>query len=226
MALVHLRALATINTIDESGQRFTVHKGDWFKVGKQRAIELIETRQAELPANAEAQRAIKEDLDDCGILVLGGSVKDARAAMGRHTVDALESTGRLYLPWDRTLIWDVRYPLEARQVALGFVRVQDTGRYNSWEMAAMLQHNEMLASDVGEAADQQRTREAVGDLRLPVYNTLALWVRKTAATEALVDAYAAELAESQSEEHAFLRALYRHRVLLCTLPAGWLRRLA
>ena len=225
MALVHLRALSTINVPDESGQRITVHPGDWFKVGKQRAIELIETKQAEMPANADAQRAIQEDLVDCGILVLNGTVKDARKAAGRHVLGGLESKGPLSLPWPRTLIWNARYPLQPKQVALGFVRVADTGRYSSWEVAAMLRGNELLGRDVGEAADQQRTREIVGDLSVPVYETSAVWVRETEATKALIETWDAELQTGAGPEHAFLRALYCNRVLLCTMPAGWLRRL-
>lgn len=227
MALVHMRALSTINVPDESGQRITVHVGDWFKVGKQKAIELIEQGQAEIPASAEAQRAIREDLTDCGILVLNGTVKDARDMAGRHAadMDAQELKGDLYLPWPRTLIWDARYELSPKQVALGFVRVADTGRYSSWEMAAMLRGNEMLANEIGDAPEQTKTKTLIGDLHLPVYETSAVWARKTTSAEAMIAAWGAELRADAGPEHAFLRALYCNRVLLCTLPAGWLRRL-
>ena len=224
MAAIQLRALGTVNVVDKHGQRQSFHAGDWFACGKMKAIELIETGQAELPGAAEGQRAITEELSDCGILVLGGTVKDARKAAGLHHVDAQEFTGSLRLPWERTLIWNAEHPLDPQQIALGFVRVAKRGRYDSWEMAAMLKGRDLLASQVGTKEAKARTRESVGDLRLPVYDTGAVWVRKTSNTEALIKAWDNER-ESGDNEHAFLRALYANRVLLCTLPAAWLRRL-
>jgi len=210
---------------DETGTLKIYHPGDWVGVSKQRAIELLESGQAEMPEQAQAQRALSQDLADCGIYVLDGSIRDAKGIMGHHDLDACEYSGSLRLPWERTLIWSAARPIEPKQVALGFVRVEDTGQYASWEVAAMLRGNEMLASEIGDRSEQNKTKVAIGDLRLPVYDTAAVWVRKTEATEALIDAWDRERKESpDAPEHAFLRALYTHRVLLCSLPAGWLGR--
>lgn len=225
MALVQIRAVTIIRAVDESGSLKTYHPGDWVAVGKQRAIELLETGQAEMPEQAQAQRALSENLIGCGIYVLDGSIKDAKGIMGHHNLEALEYSGALRLPWERTLIWNANREIEPKQVALGFVRVEDTGRYASWEVAAMLRGNEMLAGEIGDLAEQRKTRDAVGDVRLPVYDAGAIWVRRTEATEALIAAWDRERKESpDAPEHAFLRALYTHRVLLCSLPAGWLGR--
>jgi len=220
-----IRAKTVILAADESGTLTTYHRGDWFKVGKQRAIELIESDQAELPEEAESQRALIEPLEDCGIYLRAGSIQDAREALEGLKLDVTEYSGALRLPYERTLIWTALRPLTRKQIALGFARVEDTGTYASWEVAAMLRAGEMLASQIGEPPEQRKTQQAIGDLRLPVYDTGALWVRKTPDTEALIAAWDAELrAGSECEEHAFLRALYQNRVLLCSLPAGWLGR--
>lgn len=200
----------------------TYHPGDWVPVSKQRAIELLENGQAKLPEEAQAQRALKEDLGDCGIYLRGGTIHDAKTALDGLDVAVTEWSGALRVPYARTLLWHPQQPLQRRQIALGFARVEDIGRYASWEAAAMLRSNELLASQVCDAAEQHKTEQAIGDLRLPVYESSAVWVRKTTATEAFVAAWEAERTESDCDEHCLLRALYRHRVLLCSLPAGWL----
>lgn len=224
MARVHVKAVTIIMAADETGSLKTYHPGDWVAVSKQRAIELLASGQAELPDEAQVQRALSEDLSDCGIYLREGTVRDARASLDGLDVDVTECSGPLRLPYERTLLWHPRQPLERKQIALGFHRIEDTGRYASWEMAAMLRSNELLASSVGNQAEQRKTREVIGDLRVPVYESSAVWVRKTGDTEAMIAAWDAELQESESGELAFLRALYRHRVLLCSLPAGWLGR--
>lgn len=223
MAQVLIRAVTIVRAVNESGTLTTYYPGDWFRVGKQRAIELLESGQAEMPEDAQAQRALTEDLNGCGIYVLNGTVREARQLTSTlYNLDACEYSGALRLPWDRTLIWDARRALEQKQMVLGFVRVEDTGEYASWEVAAMLRGNEMLASEIGDHAERRRTLEVVGDLRIPVYDATAVWVRKTPATERFINAWDTERQESECEEHAFLRALYRNRVLLCSLPTGWL----
>jgi hypothetical protein len=224
MALVQIKAVTIINAADEHGSLKTYYPGDWLKVGKQKAIELLESGQAEIPQAAEAQRALTDDLSDCGVYLREGDVKETKAQLGGLKLDIVESSGALRLPFERTLIWHGRQPLQRRQIALGFARIEDTGRYDSWEVAAMLRSGDLLALTIGDQAEQRKTREAIGDLRLPVYETSAVWVRKTAATEAMVRAWDREMQDSDCEEHAFLRALYLNRVLLCSLPAGWLAR--
>jgi len=224
VAKVYVQAVTLIMAADEHGSLTTYHPGDWVPVPKQRAIELLETGQAVMPKETQAQRALIEDLSDCGIYLLDGSIRDVQEALDGLKVDVTEWSGALRLPYDRTLIWHPRQPLERKQIALGFARVEDTGQYVSWEIAAMLRSNELLASQIGDQAEQRRTREAIGDLRIPVYESSAVWVRKTHDTEDLIAAWQTEMSDSESDALAFLRALYRHRVLLCSLPAGWLGR--
>jgi len=224
MAKVYVRAVTIIMAANEHGTLTTYHPDDWVPVSKQRARELLETGQAELPEEEQIQRALTEDLGDCGIYLRDGTIRDAQAALDGLKVGVTEWSGALRLPYPRTLIWLKCQPLERKQIALGFARIEDTGRYAAWEVAAMLRSNELLASQMGDQAEQRRTREVIGDLRIPVYESSAVWVRKTPDTEDFITAWEAERQGSECDELAFLRALYRHRVLLCSLPAGWLGR--
>ncbi len=161
MALVRLRAVTIVNAATIEGTLKTYHPGDWFEVGKQKAIELIENKQAEIPQEAEAQRALTDDLSDCGIYLRQGSdTREAKEALGGLKLEIIEWSGAMRLPFERTLIWSTRQSLQRRQIALGFARVEDTGRYSSWEVAAMLRENELLALNVGERDELRKTREA------------------------------------------------------------------
>lgn len=225
MAQVLIRAVTNVNAANENGTLTTYHKGDWFKIGKQRAIELLESGQAEMPEEVQAQRAMAQDLEGCGIYLRAGTVRDAKHALAGLKVDIAEFSGAIRLPYERTLIWHHRLPLDRKQIALGFERIRDTGRYASWEVAAMLRQNDLLASQIGDKADHRRTLARVGDLRLPVYETGAVWVRQTTDTTAMVAEWDRQSRDSECVEHAFLRALYTPPpVLLCSLPAGWLGR--
>jgi len=49
-------------------------------------------------------------------------------------------------------------------------------------------------------------------------------VRRTKATKDWLAAFRDELEAGADEMHAFLRILYMRRLMLCTLPAGWIGR--
>ncbi len=209
---------------DEHGQLVAYHKGDWFRVVKRRARELLESGQVKIPGTEEARSAVVGDLSDAGVLIVGDDEKGAAAICGRyhlqHTTDEYPA-----LPYDRTLIWLQGFPMTPQRAALGLVRVADSDEengYPGWESAAMLRGAGTLAKDVGSAEDKAGTLELFGDLRLAVYESGAVWIRKTRSTAAMVEAWAALLAEGVGPEHAFLRALYAKPIILCTLPEGWL----
>ena len=58
MARVWVQAVTLIRAADETGTLKTYRPGDWLQVGKQKAIELLESGQAALPDDAQAQRAL------------------------------------------------------------------------------------------------------------------------------------------------------------------------
>lgn len=219
MALISFKVLRTVYEADDSGKLVPFFPGDWVPIGKHRARELIETGQIELTDTEEARQVLAGDLENCGIVVRG----DSQVAVGICEKYSLEAVGEpIRLEFERTLIWHSHLRLLPRQVALGFVRIEKQEGYDSWEMAAMLRGHDLLASQYGDAEERGKTREAIGDDRLPVYETGALWIRRTVATEKFLEAWVKELDQDADPEHAFLRALYQNRVLLCTLPARWL----
>ncbi len=123
------------------------------------------------------------------------------------------------LPWERTLFLDPaigRVPWE--QIPRGFDFLA------RWEAAAPVWSYETLASDAAAGAERERTAALIGDLRVPLYETGLLFVRRCERGQALLDAWRVE--GSGDARLAFLRALYEVKPLFCALPRSWLQKAA
>ncbi|NIQ89319.1 MAG: hypothetical protein GWN93_09700 [Deltaproteobacteria bacterium] len=221
MAKVWIR-LTTGYNIDKHGKQVRMSPGDWIQVGKQEARRLINAGQAEIPGTAEAVKIVAGTFEDCGIVVRGGSIKTVKQEFAKHEIEIVG--GKPRIPFKRTLILHGRFAMNDKMMAMGFGRIEKPKGWDAWEVAAMLKLPDLLAQSVGNEQDQAKTRNVIGDLRLPVYETGAVWVRQTDKAQAFIKAWATQLDNGGSEEHAFIRALYTHDVLMCTLPYGWLGR--
>lgn len=204
---------------DEHGVQKQALPGDWIQIGKHQARQLLLQGTVEIPA--PHRRADVQDLDKCGVVVRADEMPDVKVFGAlRHVL------GEPSLPYDYTVLWTPSLAITQQGFEVGLLRLNsaELGAEDSWEALATLVGLSVLAKDVGTTEEQEKTKEAVGDLRLPVYDTRLLWIRKTSATENLIEKWVAELAEGADEQHAFLRALYSSRVMMCTLPPGWQNR--
>lgn len=194
----------------------TYHPGDWIEVKKKRAKKLLASGKAEIP-----RQDIMSDVagfNECGILIRGEEQEllfDSRIEV---------SFGEISLPYENvTVLLKPNYYITWKAIEAGLLRItnfEDTDA-EPWEMMAMLFDNNVTADDVGTEDERAKTKELIGDLRLPVYDTDILWVRKTDSTEAVIDRWVKELETSNDEKHSFLRALYAERAMMLTLPSGW-----
>jgi hypothetical protein len=225
MAKVWVKACSLVR-VEEGGRLATKYPGDWFQVGKHDARKLLAEGKAEIPR--EDVREEVEGLDRCGVLVR------TERAVPVVVFGELERTLRFKfspqpaLPFEMTFIWTPGVRINERAVKAGFASLMDfegTGE-EAWEVIAMLASETALARDVGSIVERRKTRAAVGDLRLPVYDTGALWVRRTPATLRVVGRWADGLLEGADERHAFLRALYSERAMTRTLGPDWCARFA
>jgi len=165
------------------------------------------------------RRAKALELEKCGVVVRG-DVMPLKNAFGVLRYQA----GEPGLPYPYTAIWNPSLAVPLRGIEAGFVRLMSAELYpggDTWEAVMPLVSLKAQAGDVGSPEERAKTEEAVGTLRLPVYDTRLLWVRKTPATEKLVEMWATELAAGADEQHAFLRALYASRIMICTVPPNW-----
>lgn len=186
--------------------------GDWLEVGKQQAMRLLADGQAFIP-----------DLDistfvgvGCGVVALGPLDGGVEALQNQWGVDVLISPAvPIQLPFYRTLLWDTRLPLTGLQMPAGFTLLE------TWQAAAPLHFYDTLALSLGDEAERTATAAVIRDLRVPVYNTMLLWLRRCEIVEELLTVWAAEYQEGGSRDLAFLRAVYRVKPLILPLPFHW-----
>lgn len=222
MAKVWVQAVTVLHSMDENNKMRTYQPGDWLTVGKHQARIWLENGQAQTPDREKRDNIIYGELEDCGVLVRG----DVSALDGlldpKHGISV--DSGDPSIPWNRTLIWNPTLDLLDNQLRYGFVRIEKPEGYDAWEIAVMLMDNRLLASEHGEEEEKQKTLAAVGDLRLPVYETRAMWIRQTEQAETVIKAWADELEKGADEAHAFLRAIFTNPIMICTLPHRWMHK--
>jgi hypothetical protein len=216
---VHAQALKRVR-VEEGGQIVTREAGDWVEVGKQDARKLLAEGAIRL-VRAETQDQVW-NASECSLVVYGDVTNSA--AVDSLNIHVHHGAPRLVSEYN--LLWDGGCKLLPLAARAGFLRLQsfeDTDA-EPWEVLAMLVDDETMAKDYGTEAERARTEAVIGDLRLPVYDTRLLWVRRTGRTTTLVADWAREVEKGADPDHAFLRALYPSCVKICPLPRGWQSR--
>lgn len=216
MGKVWVRVLGRVY-YEENGIRQTALAGDWVQIGKHQARQWLAQGSVEIPE--PHRRADALSLNKCGVVVRGDEMP-SRASFGvlRHQV------GEPSLQYEYTVLWEPSLSAPLQGIEAGLTRLMSAELFpggDSWEALATLVSLKTLASDVGSPGEQSKTEVVVGTLRLPVYETRLLWLRKTPATENFIAMWASELVKGSDEQHSFLRSLYSSRIMMCTLPPGW-----
>ena len=211
-----VKAILPVIRHDLTGAYVRYMPGDWFECKNQELAELllhgkVETSSLDIRANFEGK--------DAGVLVVGSSLPSTKFEDFGLEVQLSKT---IELPWERTVLWMARARLTPAAAALGLMRVDADDPNLAWEMAAMLDKKSRIARDIGNDDDRDKTLEVLGDLRLPVYDTGIIWVRRTDTTKEVIRLWQDEVAAGAETRHAFLRTIYTRRVMLCTLPANWI----
>ncbi len=92
----------------------------------------------------------------------------------------------------------------------------------AWEAAAPVWSYETLAANLAQGKERERTASLIGDLRVPLYSTELLFLRRCENSERLLNLWQAD----GSGRLAFLRALYEVKPLFLALPRSWLVKAA
>lgn len=209
-----VRATETV-TVSEKGRLAHKHPGDVFAVNNMRLRELLQTRQVELigPSAGTSLRNLY-NLMDCGIAVVG-SMQKARKILKRNQYNLDMANGRT-LAFSRTLLWQPDAHLRLDLIPVGFHRLTA-----GWQIAAPLWRYQKLARDIGSAEDRAKTKAVIHDLRVPVYETGCMYIRRCAETRRLMRIWKREMKGGGDEKLAFMRALYITKCVICALPTTW-----
>jgi len=211
MATHWVKALQIVRR-SEHGRLITQFPGDVFAV-KNMELALLLAEGKVAPLHAGAVRSAF-DLSECGIVTTANH--ESAAAYVAAALDLPISPGDTML-YPRTLLWNgSKTLLKLHLLPIGFHRLE------RWDVAAPLWAYRQLARDIGTEDDRRKTEAVIHDLRVPVYETGLLYLRRNATTEALLAAWYEELPDSDPRL-AFMRAVYRVKPVLCALPQTWIR---
>lgn len=194
--------LLTCKQIEICGEPQNLQAGDWVDAGKQQARGWITCGDAFVPKRSNVFSAP----DMAGVVVpnVTDAVTKALLPLGLGVTEGPPS-----LQYGLTLIWNPKVPLTTKQLYSGF------GLLDTWQIAVPLLDYEQLACHVGSDEERALTAEIIPDLRIPLYDSRVVFVRRCAAMEDLVSLWQGK------GDHAFLRALYQTKPLILALPKLW-----
>jgi hypothetical protein len=194
--------------IETQGKQRVFNPGDWVSVGKQTAVQWIAAGDA---INFRLGAIVPPG---CGIVARGG------APQGEHDYLGVPISNRANsLPYPRTLIWDAtKLALRTNILPVGFNLLAH------WQVVAPLWSYDDLACNVGSEEDRERVKAIVRDLRVPVYDTRMIFMRRCKDTQCLLALWREKEREITDSKLAFLAATYEVKPVICAQPTSWTRK--
>ena len=185
------------------------------------AARFWEAQEAKFRANQErvaARQETRRDIPDGSGAVLTRDDPAMAGALRSMGVPVQEGAHE-FPPFDRTLQWDPEARLRLDLVPAG-LRFLDR-----WQVACPLWSYTELARDIGEEAEREETVRVIRDLRVPVYDTRVLFIRRCQDAESLMETWRREQEETRGDLRlSSLRSLYRVKPLVLALPTTWINR--
>lgn len=180
--------------LEIGGNTRTYQVGDMVEIGRKDATRLIGMGMLELAANGG-----KLDLPP----------------IGKPMAISPNNPGAFNVPRDVLLIWDGIIPLPREKMEAG-LKVLDR-----WQVAVPLACEDTLAATIGSQEERDRTLAVIRDLRVPVYETGLMFIRRCDATSQLLATWQEEEMPHGDTRLAFLRALYLVKPIILALPYTW-----
>ena len=190
--------------MEEKGRMRQYHPGDWVRVGRHYALQLVADGKAISPFPESV--AVEEPEGTSGIMLFGGG--DAPQV----GVD-VSGDGVWELRWHKTAFWSTDAPVNLAFFAIGF------GLVTRWEIAVPMWNYDHLARDEPMDDDERAyTEEIIRDLRVPLYDIRFMVIRRCENTRRLLETWEGE---GEWTRLSFLRSLYRVKPLCLALPVTW-----
>jgi len=214
MALKWVKALKVIHRTDDGGQRVTYYKGDWFQARNMEIRQRLASGEIVLATDLGRSRIY--EVEKCGVVTANSEIEVAN--LGLHgTGLEITYTSDFILKYPYTLFWDGS-PVRNELLPTSFELLK------TWEIAVPLEDFSITAERIGTEEDRLLTKEVLGDLRVPVYNTSQVYAKRCSATRKLLSSWVIESSKVVGGDTrlAFLRALYVNPLLILALPPSWI----
>ena len=204
MSKVWVQAV-TIYNLNEKGKLTVKHPGDWFELGKNDARNAAATGQIIIHNPVYREALIPPE---SGVILR----RQANFTYGDLPVTVDE---RPSLPYQKNMIWHPDFGLDVALIPIGLTLLE------KWELAVPISDYNLLARDIGTKEEQDKTKELIHDLRVPVYDTRLIFARNCVAVEQLFELWSKEQGD---ERLSFLRCLYVVKPYVLALPSIWLKK--
>ena len=190
--------------IELSGVPRKFYPGQVVEVGKQSALLWISCNEAR-PLEASDYRGF--------IPGESGIVTDRKDLLCKAIQDMQVTIfeGACTIQFDRTVWIDSLLSVRPELLAIGL------GMLDTWDIAVPLQDYKILAANVGSEAEREKTKAVIRDLRVPLYDTRLMFIRKTPEMTSLIELWRTE----GLTDLAFLRAVYKVKPFILALPTTW-----
>jgi len=191
---------------ERNGKNKLAHKGSIINIGKMDAMRWIEEGAARAVDFYVAEGGAVTG--ECGVVAPRLHEHAAQVLQGMTITD-----GPARIPFEKTLVWD-GVPLRSDLITAGWKLL------DHWQAAIPLCSYTELAANISTPEDREQTQRVIRDLRVPLYDTRLMFLRKCSDTERLIDMWNAEQGKGDARL-AFLRALYTVKPIVCALPTVW-----
>lgn len=164
---------------------------------------------------AEAQRLIELNKARLAKAEAGSGVSSAPPMIAKPVVVSSDNPGVFPIPYGTLLIWDGTIPLPQERMEAGHKLL------DRWQVAIPLCRYDILALHIGSQDERERTQAIIRDLRVPVYETGLMFIKRCDETADLLREWHEQKQPYDDPRLAFLRALYVVKPLVLALPHTW-----
>jgi hypothetical protein len=196
--------------IEMHGKPTVYHPGDWVDVGKQLAQLWIAAGDARATGNSTSVFP-----KGAGVVMRG--VDGTPCLEQFKEIVGIVFTNTVELKYSYTCLWDsgALPHIRAELLPTGFSLL------DRWQLAVPFIDYTTLACNIGNEAERAATKEVIKDLRVPVYDTRLMFVKRSPDTTTLIREWRDECVPGSDERLAFLRVLYKRVPFILPLPATW-----
>lgn len=152
-----------------------------------------------------------------GVVLTGADPALARLAANHKCKMIVGLSGAL--PFNKNVVISPGARVSWQRLPLGIALLEN------WDALVPLGKPGQLAADLGTATERKYTQAVIRDLRIPTFAPELIFVRDSAAGQALIDQWQEETRSidgGSDIQLAFLRAMYKVKPRLCPLPQLWM----
>jgi hypothetical protein len=199
--------------MEDKGIYKSYNPGDWIDVGKQTAMLWITQGIAKNPKYDLS----KEYVDGTSGIVVVNSVNERLLENIRQDIKHIEyhRADKPELIYSENMIWSNGVSVKRELVPIGFKLLRN------WEIALPLYSYDMLAIHLGTDEEKEYIKSIIHDLRVPIYNTDLMFIRRCDETRELIKQWYIERLVISNVNLAFHVAMYKIKPILCALPTSW-----